>query len=235
LQTFRFDIVHAQRVATDGTLPWGAAGLTIADKTGDQRVPVAIPDEEGGAYIAWLDTRKGDFDIYAQHVDATGAQLWTADGVAVSQLGSAENTPFGIAHGPGRVLLAWNDGRSPAGSDIYANSIDSQGGGGPTGGLAVDPPVHAGESAFLDPRPNPFATATRFPVLVATRGGYRLTVHDVAGRVVRRFPVRTSPGWLQETEWDGRDAEGALVPAGVYFVRLESHDGRITRRVVVRR
>ena len=72
--------------------------------------------------------------------------------------------------------------------------------------------------------PNPFRHRTTFtlatPVAPDTRT--RLTVVDVAGRVVRRL---TAVG--ARVTWDGSDESGRGVPAGVYFAR--SADGRAVR------
>lgn len=57
-----------------------------------------------------------------------------------------------------------------------------------------------------------------------------LEVHDLAGRLRRRVAVGQEPGgsW----QWNGRDEEGVLVPAGLYFVRLVSGSRHATSRVV---
>lgn len=59
----------------------------------------------------------------------------------------------------------------------------------------------------------------------------RLDLLDVSGRVVRRVALGGEPGgsW----QWDGRDAEGRSVPAGLYFARLASGGGHSEARVVL--
>ena len=60
-----------------------------------------------------------------------------------------------------------------------------------------------------------------------------LTIHDVRGRLVRELVggVR-SPG-SHSVVWDGRDFTGRAVPAGMYFVHLESGGKAATGKVVV--
>jgi hypothetical protein len=74
--------------------------------------------------------------------------------------------------------------------------------------------------------PNPSNRAVRFS-LPATRGPVRLAIHDAAGRV-----VRTLAG-TGVVDWDGRDATGRAVAAGVYPWRLEAAgfiaSGRLVR------
>lgn len=59
----------------------------------------------------------------------------------------------------------------------------------------------------------------------------QLAVYDVRGRRVRAF-VHTGGG-AQTIHWDRRDATGALVPRGIYFVRLDVSGTRRTRRMAI--
>ena len=45
---------------------------------------------------------------------------------------------------------------------------------------------------------------------------------DVAGRRLRRLVDGDLAAGVRAVEWDGRDAEGRVLPAGVYCVRIES-------------
>ena len=64
--------VYAQHVTRTGGLDWTANGVRISTAMGDQTAPAIVSDASGGAVIAWVDTRSGNRDIYAQHVDAWG-------------------------------------------------------------------------------------------------------------------------------------------------------------------
>jgi hypothetical protein len=72
--------------------------------------------------------------------------------------------------------------------------------------------------------PNPFRSATTLRFTLPERAEVRLTVHDAAGRVVRRLLDGPRGAGPHRTIWDGRDSEGAPLPAGVYFSRLEVGD-----------
>jgi hypothetical protein len=60
----------------------------------------------------------------------------------------------------------------------------------------------------------------------------RLTVFDVGGRRVRGLGDASTLAGRSTLEWDGRDASGASVGTGVYFLRLESTAGAATARTV---
>ncbi|MCE9626345.1 MAG: hypothetical protein K8R56_00325, partial [Candidatus Eisenbacteria bacterium] len=57
-----------------------------------------------------------------------------------------------------------------------------------------------------------------------------LVVHDLNGRLVRRVALGREPGGSYT--WNGRDEQQRLVPAGLYFLRLESGSRHADSRVV---
>jgi hypothetical protein len=63
----------------------------------------------------------------------------------------------------------------------------------------------------------------------------RLSVHDVAGQLVRRLDPATGARGLVAVDWDGRTSSGERVASGVYFVRLEVDGAVATQRMVLLR
>jgi hypothetical protein len=50
---------------------------------------------------------------------------------------------------------------------------------------------------------------------------------------VRAFPLVFGEVRNGTVSWDGKDARGAPVPAGIYWIRLDTDDGpAITRKVL---
>jgi len=60
----------------------------------------------------------------------------------------------------------------------------------------------------------------------------RLSVHDVAGRLVRRLDPTIGTRGFVAVDWDGAASSGERVASGVYFVRLEV-DGAVARQRMV--
>jgi hypothetical protein len=88
----------------------------------------------------------------------------------------------------------------------------------------------------LDVAPNPFSRAggsVRYSTQ-AQAGRLRLEVFDVVGRKVCTLLDDASPA-TGALSWDGRDGRNALVPGGVYFMRLSTPQGDVVRRVVLAR
>jgi hypothetical protein len=70
--------------------------------------------------------------------------------------------------------------------------------------------------------PNPVHDRLRVSYQLAQAGLVKLTVYDITGRQVRALAeAYADPGYYQAI-WDARDDQGRSVPAGVYFVRLET-------------
>jgi hypothetical protein len=59
-----------------------------------------------------------------------------------------------------------------------------------------------------------------------------LKIYDAAGRLVKQFSHLTIQP-INQIIWDGADEIGRLVPAGVYFVALESGDFKQLKKVVL--
>ena len=60
----------------------------------------------------------------------------------------------------------------------------------------------------------------------------RVTLLDITGRVVRTLRDDASGPGTIALEWDGRDASGVAVPAGVYLARAEAGAQAVTARLV---
>src|SRR5262249_49357885 len=75
--------------------------------------------------------------------------------------------------------------------------------------------------------PNPFRSSTLVNFSLARRQRVDLVVYDVQGREVFALARgRTFEAGRQSLRWNGNDASGRAVGAGVYFVNLKTDDGR---------
>src|SRR5205085_764259 len=66
------------------------------------------------------------YDVYAQHVSASGTPLWTADGVLLCNLPGEQLYPAICGDGAGGAIIAWWDARG-GDRDVYAQRLNSAG------------------------------------------------------------------------------------------------------------
>lgn len=87
---------------------------------------------------------------------------------------------------------------------------------------AVGPPSRR-PSGFVmyDPIPNPFNPRTTIKYDLPESGPVRLSVFDLAGRLVRTLVDESKPQGSFEAVWDGRDSTGKEVGSGTYLARLD--------------
>lgn len=80
--------------------------------------------------------------------------------------------------------------------------------------------------------PQPSAGAVELSFTRASAGHASLVVLDAAGRRVRTLLDASRPAGAYSVRWDGRDDAGGAAAPGVYFARLTTADGVVTKRVV---
>jgi predicted lipoprotein with Yx(FWY)xxD motif len=120
--------IFAQWIDASGVVQWTADGVTLSAAASHQYPHAIIPDDAGGAIVAWSDFRSGTHpDIYAQRIDAAGVVQWTTDGVPLSTATGDEHLPVLVSDGAGGAIVTWRHIQVPASYDIYAQRIDATG------------------------------------------------------------------------------------------------------------
>jgi hypothetical protein len=120
--------IYARRVDASGNAQWTLNGSPVCTQTASQYNPVIASDGSGGAIIAWDDYRSPN-GTYAQHLNSSGAQTWTAGGVGVCTVVSflAGASPRILSDGAGGAVIAWNDSRVNGATHIYSQRLSSTG------------------------------------------------------------------------------------------------------------
>ncbi|MBI4547121.1 MAG: T9SS type A sorting domain-containing protein [Ignavibacteriae bacterium] len=121
--------IYAQRVNANGQIQWAANGVPISPGSGSKFTPEIAADGNGGAIIAWMDSRRVQnyrVDVYAQRVNASGAVMWQNDGVAICDTGGSATLPTIVSDNSGGAVIAFSHQRRYD-LDIYAQRIDSSG------------------------------------------------------------------------------------------------------------
>ncbi len=118
--------VYTQRLNPAGAVKWAADGTGICTGLQNQVSPQLTSDGAGGAFIAWVDDRNGDWDIYAQRISAGGAVQWPPNGVGMCAVILDQVSPRLASDAAGGAIVTWADRRSGT-WDIYAQRVNAVG------------------------------------------------------------------------------------------------------------
>ena len=119
--------IYAQMVNASGVVKWLVNGSPICTASGSQYNPQLVSVGSGeGAIITWYDYRNGNYDIYAQMVNASGVVKWLANGSAICTAAGSQILPQLVSDGADGAIITWYDNRG-ANLDIYAQRVSSVG------------------------------------------------------------------------------------------------------------
>ncbi len=103
-----------------------STNIPVCTAENDQHFPTLAPDAEGGCFVFWQDARRGNRDIYAQHLNAEGDILWDLNGIPLCTEDSAQGWPEAISDNSGGAIVLWGEARHGS-QDIYAQRVDANG------------------------------------------------------------------------------------------------------------
>lgn len=218
--------IYAQRVDGAGSPQWASNGVAICDLPANQNASRVVADNAGGAFIVWADQRNGAYDIYSQHVDASGVVQWDDDGVRLCVAAGNQTVPQIALVASGDAIAAWQDARS-GNNDVYAQRMTLA---GPTG--VGDAPRFA--RLGLDPSaPNPFSGVTELRIRLAVESDVRADIHDVTGRRVSTRALGHLTAGQHAVPLADRDDHGRLLPSGVYFCRVHAAGESVVQKITI--
>jgi hypothetical protein len=109
-------------------------------------------------------------------------------------------------------------------------------------GIILNPGVEEGGLAHLPGRtllsamyPNPSARHMVITYQIATSTPVDVRVYDAAGRLVRQVVSGVQEPGYYTVHWDGCDDVGRAIPAGVYFVQMQTDNYKCTEKAVLMR
>jgi hypothetical protein len=199
----------------------------------------ALPQELNGAYLEldsyfWSTGRLG-FTSY--QIDMS----WKVEGAWQP----AETVFIGDMPSPGwQTIMVDLTEIAPAGADSVLVGILAGFGDGKTDIVAVDnvtlarydtavaaPPAAARARLRVSPNPANPMTMVEFELEQASR--VDLVVYDIRGRRVRSLESSSFAAGTHEVPFDGRDNRGRSLASGIYFVRLETPQHMLAKRVTL--
>lgn len=190
-------------------------------------LPPATPTPFSASYIAgattlrWGRNREADLAGYRLYRGASAGFTPSA----ANRIAAPSDTSFADA--------------GPAGSYYKLSAVDSHGNESPyaivtPGGTTDVDGTIVPDRAFLEPpSPNPVRAQASIAFGLPKSMSVSLGVYDVNGRQVRTLAEGMREAGRHTAAWDLRDANGRLVPGGMYFARLRTDDRVWTQRFAV--
>jgi hypothetical protein len=123
--------IFAQHVDGSGNADWSTDGNVVCDAASWQILNGMTLLSSGDVAFSWTDFRGGGYpDVYAHRLSSAGTDVWSADGVVVSD---AARGQYGAAlapwraSSPDRIYVAWADNRAGNARYAYAERLNLSG------------------------------------------------------------------------------------------------------------
>lgn len=117
--------IYAQRINSAGVTQWGANGLSVVNTASNQSATDMKYLGGNLVSISWKDIRSGNFAVFTQLLNLSGAPQLAANGIQLST-GLKSINPNNISDGFGGVIISWQDSTAN-GWNVSAQKINSSG------------------------------------------------------------------------------------------------------------
>ena len=120
--------VYVQKVDSLGNKLWGEDGIAVTTAYGRQEDPLLVSDDQGGAFIIWIDYRNEpdtQGDVYAQHILSDGSLIWSLEGQPIVVKDGAQRFPNMCKDGQGGAYIIWRDLTEGLYEHVYATHISA--------------------------------------------------------------------------------------------------------------
>jgi hypothetical protein len=225
--------IYGQRYNSTGVAQGGNFKVNSSTDR-DLWYPSVAVRSDGKFIVVWTDFQDPeDLKVVAQRYEADGMPY----GVNVVMNGSAVSSKRtgkrSVGVSSGTVVFAWMDDRRDMEWDVYGKVTDWE-----LIGVEEKQTVQVA-GCKLQVHPNPFIhnTVVEFGVHSSQFVDGKLptlNIYDLSGRVVRTLQINKSPNQqMNEVSWNGRDNSGKRVGAGIFFVKLNAGDTKLTEKVIV--
>lgn len=223
--------IYAQKLTSDNR-GWAQDGLQVTNATNGQFSPQVTSDRQGGAFVTWYDSRNGNSnDIFVQQLNSAGAKntSWDVNGLAVCTAPNTQQFPVIATIGTGTSVMTWQDLRA---GDLTTSAIFAQQTGTlPATGVGDDHPSST-TLQLSRAMPNPFKSSSQVRLSLPAAASVTAEILDISGRRVTTLANGKLPAGVHNLLWNGTNAKGESVAAGVYLVRVLTPGLNEVQRIV---
>ncbi len=200
---------------------WSAENRVTTNMNSHDSFPLELADGDYGLYYA-VSNGGNPYDLVTR--TSSDGSTWLGEDNWLPYSGW-DTEPHPITLPSGVVALAWPRGPEQDETEICF--------------VLLDPPTDIMEIpeeplTTLSLSSNPFRGSVALSWTVPDEAAAKLSIYDVAGRLIRTYDVRAcDPAPQTSLTWDGTDANGRELGSGVYFFRLAAGDHSATARAVL--
>ncbi len=167
----------------------------------------------------------GNLDVYMVKTTMTGDTVWT-------KTFGGSNSDYGRMvfqeQDGGYILIGDSYSYTSGGTDMYILKIQGE-------MTSVDDDISILPEGFElgQNYPNPFNMSTTIEYTLPRHLIVTLTIYNILGQVVRKWPTEFRTMGSHTVQWDGRSDSGTDVATGVYFYRLIADEFIETKKMVL--
>lgn len=191
--------------------------------------PCVDASDTGRFVVTWHDYRDGNTNIYAQsfNPDYTPYKGNYKVNNDIEGLNQGQIYPDLVTDGT-NIIFTWDDTKWQRGYDIAAKVVGWEFSSSIDDGEYVEIPT-----MLLPNIPNPFINSTLIRYQIDERQEIKIEIYDISGRLIRTLSSGIVEPGVHNLRWNGKDAEGKRVPAGIYFCRLSAGNRIQSRKMVM--
>jgi len=247
--------IYLQHLNDNGNFLLDSTGLALHSAPNQQTAQYLVPDGNAGVYTFYTQFYDGvnnypppdtinDADLIGTHILSDGTvyrpELWTPQGAGssayIEKMLDVQTHPVGIpvfsGDGINGVIVNWLDDRATHKEELTNLYMQR---------VRDDYVVSVREISSPIPKlftlyqnyPNPFNPTTTFRFTIPRTGHVKFTIYDVLGREVIRLLDDVKMTGTYELKWSGKNTAGQEIASGMYFYRMETTQGAITRKMTL--
>jgi len=95
--------------------------------------------------------------------------------------------------------------------------------------------VNPVNQASIQVYPNPFNPETNIAFELSISSLVSLDIYNLKGQKVRNLISEVKPAGTHQIVFNGTDDKGRALNSGIYFARLSSNDGRVSRKLILQK
>jgi len=225
--------VYVQRLNSNGEPQWPKNGIKVSPTNSAKSIHfdfVSSPDSS--IIVIWSDWRNDETSLRSQRIDASGRYLWLDDAM-ITKRPLRQSTEV-ASDDQGGAIVCWYE--TPPEIGIYAQQINYKGELGKVLTAAVGEPILnllPQSIQIFQNYPNPFNAETNVSYSLSKWSHVQIEIYNILGQRIVTLVDAEMPAGIHSVRWNGRNALGEKVGAGIYLCRMQAGEFVKTQKMTL--